>query len=815
MALTGDRQGLSELVDQCTQVSKELTDCLVRICGSGSKKSALESVRAALRTIWIKEKIDRLARRLAEYRSELTLRVILVLNSHFAKQTESIDSLHDDIVEVLSINTQSIRQSLDNHHAETIAAILTTRAGHSTAISGSHAGRLSSQDISRTATIYKQNGDGENSDGNGMVADFRTTAALPDYTQKILDALHFREVSHRWSAISHAHKETFNWVWNAMYSKSNHQKWDNLAEWLRRGCGCYWVCGKAGSGKSSLMKYIQSHTNTLALLGEWAEDSDFVLGSFYFWYAGSALQKSQDGLLRGILLPVLRRRPQLAVILFPDLCRSIISTELQGRLGLSSIELHVAFLNLIRRPSDGLKICFIVDGVDEYSGDHNDICELFAEASDSPSVKMLVSSRPITACVDKFSNYPRLKLQDLTRPDIEKFVSNLLGNNQLMNNMETLEPGLTDRLVNLISTRADGVFLWVILVVKSIIHSLQNYDTTADLIDQVKRLPEDLEKLYDHMLGSMEKQHRVLASKYFQLVLKNTEIIPEYPMTILQLSYADDEDYTAPATASIRALSEEGEALRCRMAEGRLRSRCCGLVEVQDPISGDETRAGAHTVGFLHRTVVEFLQSDNSWSSLISLASNDGFDVDLSVLGSNLRELKAMPIVPVGSKGLSNVTTGMARMLAFSQKAKSPKARGIFNNLYRPELRKVLGHHWHSPTLFPSPAHELLAYDKSAEKLITQLGLKYPDSFIVSLGPQCPDLNFYVAVSEAFALDSADRARHFVYLLMLFREETHLRSGYPLFAISVALPIILSHQCLFHLGQRGSGTTSSAFTSGK
>lgn len=33
-------------------------------------------------------------------------------------------------------------------------------------------------------------------------------------------------------------------------------KGDSIAEWLESGSGVYWISGKAGSGKSTLMKHL-------------------------------------------------------------------------------------------------------------------------------------------------------------------------------------------------------------------------------------------------------------------------------------------------------------------------------------------------------------------------------------------------------------------------------------------------------------------------------------------------------------------------------------------------------------------------------
>jgi len=178
------------------------------------------------------------------------------------------------------------------------------------------------------------------------------------------------------------------------------------------------------------MNYLEADSRTGSYLKRWAGTSQLIVGSFYFWYAGNELQKSQTGLIRSILLSVLSNKPELCVPLFPDICRTIFSGHLKGQsLEFTTSELTAAFSKLISLSAEMLnnaKIMFIVDGLDEYSGNHNDICELFSQIEGSPSIKVLLSSRPIPVCVERFREFPKLRLEDLTWNDIKKYTEDRL-----------------------------------------------------------------------------------------------------------------------------------------------------------------------------------------------------------------------------------------------------------------------------------------------------------------------------------------------------------------------------------------------------
>ena len=355
-------------------------------------------MRSALRTIWSKDHIDGLAKQLGDYREQLTLRVLLLLNANYALQDEKLDLLHksnQEIVEVVSISWGSLRSMIEDHHwqrdqwqqgeridaetrhAETIAAILTTRDGNCRTITGPHysadfplqSSKLGSM---HTATTYKH-GVSTGSQHDQQLPDFETkefkniTKRISD---QILNALHFRSITDRRTTIPKAYHRTFQWIYRA--PESDQKPWDSFTGWLQHGRGCYWINGKAGSGKSTLMKYIHGDPRTEEALSKWSCGSELLVGSFFFWYAGSSLQKSQAGLIRSLLFDILSRKPELIPVLFPNICRSILATQLPNQFELSFVELKKAFMTLVNSIPKALKVFFLVDGLDEYEGDLKD-----------------------------------------------------------------------------------------------------------------------------------------------------------------------------------------------------------------------------------------------------------------------------------------------------------------------------------------------------------------------------------------------------------------------------------------------------------
>ena len=405
-------------------------------------------------------------------------------------------TVNREIVEIMTLNSKKLNSQLsDQHtsgisrqmqdcldgerwHAETLAAIVTTRHGCTRTITGPDYLMKGSEFDSETSTIrttttYREHHLlGDEAQGEAPDLESKMTANI---TKRIQDALHFRQISERRVAVPRAYQKTFDWIYQD--SGCHNQKWNSLVDWLKCGRGCYWLSGKAGSGKSTLMKYLHENPATTRALGEWAKSSKLVIGSFYFWYAGTSLQKSQARLVRSLLLDMLSQCPYLAIVPFPDLSRSLLSEEIKGHVEVSYIELTKAFQTLMSSTLPRLKICFFVGGIDEYEGERIDICEMFSQAESSTSVKILLSSRPIPACVDAFTNCPQLSLQYLTEGDIQTYVQDKLGHHPLLAQMDFTQRAATGQINHSISSKASGVFLWVTLVIKLVIVGLQEFYT--------------------------------------------------------------------------------------------------------------------------------------------------------------------------------------------------------------------------------------------------------------------------------------------------------------------------------------------------
>jgi hypothetical protein len=109
---------------------------------------------------------------------------------------------------------------------------------------------------------------------------------------RILESLSFSTMTSRFDEVSEAYDNTFNWIF---YDSTTQQRpWSSFRDWLIYGTGVYWVNGKAGSGKSTLMRHIVDDPRIQQYLLQWAQERPLSKARFFFWNSGSQEQNPKQ-----------------------------------------------------------------------------------------------------------------------------------------------------------------------------------------------------------------------------------------------------------------------------------------------------------------------------------------------------------------------------------------------------------------------------------------------------------------------------------------------------------------------------------------
>jgi hypothetical protein len=451
----------------------------------------------------------------------------------------------------------------------------------------------------------------------------------------LLASLRFPTMENRFDEIEPAHRKTFEWIFSP---PPQHLRWSDFPQWLSGGTGIYWVNGKPASGKSTLMRFICDNPQTASLLNKWSRPKRLITATHFFWNSGIADQRSYQGLLRALLFDILRQARNLIRVVFPDEwaahrghpTRLILEPE-----SWTLPRLIKAFEHLFQQASDDSRFCLFIDGLDEYDGDPFDIINLFTSISKLPNVKLCLSSRPIYEFVKAFRSRPTLRLQDLNFNDIKQYVDDELGANDLMRELHNTEPQEAPKLSLEIIDKADGVFLWVKLVVISLLRGLRNLDHVSDLQRRLRLLPPSLEDLFSHILGRLEPVYLEQSSRIFQ-IFATSQFENEY-FTSLKLSFAEDPNVDSLLSSRTQPISEIERAERVELVDIWLVTRCGGLIEAnnfREPDGHDRV------LSYLHRTVRDFLELPQVWSRILDPTRESDFNPYGSLLQSRVFFLK-------------------------------------------------------------------------------------------------------------------------------------------------------------------------------
>ncbi|KAE9570547.1 hypothetical protein CGMCC3_g13387 [Colletotrichum fructicola] len=452
----------------------------------------------------------------------------------------------------------------------------------------------------------------------------------------LVRSLNFEQIYDRELDIRQAHDNTFQWIFQDSSLRFN--------EWLQSEHGLYWISGKAGSGKSTLMKFLTNDSRTRQSLKMWG-GGNLIIAKHHFWSAGTSLQMSQEGLMRTLLQDIFLRRP--------DLCENVCpkrwsETSLLEPLPWTRGELLDCLMNLGNLTSvseygrdSPVRFCIFIDGLDEYSGDHAELSTLMHRLSSFDNIKLCVSSRPWNEFTDAFGQSRwKLELHELTEKDILLFTSESLGENDKFQSLKTKSPGDAEFLIEQISQRAQGVFLWVFLVVRSLLRGLRNEDDLPTLNRRMLELPNQLEEYFGRMLDTIEPVYMMPAARTLLMVSRANGPFPMLTFLFVNLE-GHGGGIRSEASIPLGRWPDIDPAAKemLRIKKKQLVAQCRDLLHIST--TSNEPQLLGERVGPLHRTVLDYLKTDEV-NSLLLAKAGQAFEPYRALLVAHVLEIRTL-----------------------------------------------------------------------------------------------------------------------------------------------------------------------------
>lgn len=418
--------------------------------------------------------------------------------------------------------------------------------------------------------------------------------------EDFLASLHFPEINLRRSTILDAHKKTFEWILDG--SPYRGQGWSNIAEWAQSDGQLYWVLGKPGSGKSTLMNFLVSDQRVNSVLRGGSEESSVLVLSFFFWEAGVDLQKNEIGLLRSLTWQLFQLLdPAVALELYmrvvrPKYPRPIAWTTKQLLPLMSSIPRNIPH-----------RIFLFLDGLDEFKDVENEadaISNVIDSLSQEKNVKICIASRPATCLEALYNDCPKLRLQDLTRSDIALYVEDKLMEASRTSPRLKSAPDTLSEMVSKVVWKAEGVFLWVHLAVQSLVRGIGLDDEWSMLEARLVQIPKGIFDLYSHIWRRVEADsplHATEAAVYLQLIKRFGSL------SMLEIATASSPEIQDVYLEDIDSLTIDrlGMGIDLDRVRRRLNSLCGGFLDLHE--TSDETNFDMQ----------HMQQAEDSWSSIV------------------------------------------------------------------------------------------------------------------------------------------------------------------------------------------------------
>lgn len=258
-------------------------------------------------------------------------------------------------------------------------------------------------------------------------------------------------------------------------------------------------------------------------------------------------------------------------------------------------------------PSGDLRFCFFIDGLDEceesHSKDHIYLVRLLKDwvKISQGRLKMVVSSRDYNVFLNGFSADQRLQLHQLTWFDMRRYVRDSLEHIQ--------NESLKRYFLDAIPEKANGIFLWTVLVVNEIRKKVEDDASQDQLLRLLDNLPPGIEALFQRILSGLDQNSRRMA--YQTMAILQTAQENYLPLSLLAFSYLEEYQEDRDFSTRERFMVLDHKLLDVDRTPSRsvrqLRGICGGLVEARgttDPVAQQSWK-----LGFTHRSIPEMLET--------------------------------------------------------------------------------------------------------------------------------------------------------------------------------------------------------------
>jgi hypothetical protein len=281
----------------------------------------------------------------------------------------------------------------------------------------------------------------------------------------------------RRDTISKSYSNTCEWL----FQKDEYLSWRDSAK-MPEHYGFFWIKSKPGSGKSTLMKFFFKSAK------EQLPDDNVI--SFFFNARGEALERSLEGLYRSLLYQLMTKIPRLQLLLRA----ADSSTSNHQHWSLESLK--SLFADAVMH-LEGDRLTCLIDALDECpEAEIREMIEFFEELGESAAdqkveLRVCFSSRyyphvTMDKCQDMLLDHQAEHEEDITK--------------YIKSKLKARKGKTGDELREAVQAKAQGVFMWMVLVVRILNEESDRGSNNASLRKCLDRIPSELHELFEDIL---------------------------------------------------------------------------------------------------------------------------------------------------------------------------------------------------------------------------------------------------------------------------------------------------------------------------
>ncbi|KAI9677239.1 MAG: hypothetical protein M1822_008188 [Bathelium mastoideum] len=399
-----------------------------------------------------------------------------------------------------------------------------------------------------------------------------TVALNADERSVYLDSLRFDQIDSRYMSIKATYPRSCQWLLDNV----KYQEWLNTARTQEHN-GIFWIKGKPGTGKSTIMKFAYSSSRKSM--------KNTIVISFFFNARGGELEKTVRGMYRSLLFQLLDEAQELRYV-FDELGPKKRDEDISAQWSTNRVKdlFEKAVESLGRRHL----VCFI-DALDECEQDGMQETVNFFQRLAQITI---TSHIRLNVCFSS-RHYPHTSVEEgiqLTLEDQEGHRQDIVD--YLHGELKAGQSEIKEVKEEILQ-RSSGVFLWVVLVVKTLQRECGD-GRSPTLRKRLNEIPDGLFDLFQVILirGNQQIDESILCLQWISFAERPLRCEELYFGILTALGGEVPTEALAPWDP--RKVTEQD------MEEFILNSSK-GLVEIIE----SEIR----TVQFIHESVLDFLKA--------------------------------------------------------------------------------------------------------------------------------------------------------------------------------------------------------------